>query len=353
MGYSGVIIDPKQGSDHTAAVQASGGQVIRLDDVLEADGIFDPIRFSAKTDVGVELAASMLLSVNVWGAAKADYEQPLEEALKHGVEQGATCIGEALTIAQAALAAQLPHDLVHKVLAQANASPTFAALVGTNPTSRSRAVAEVITLIMVGAPHLNVPLPGHQPDSLGQRAALALIRMMVFGSASALAGRGGGFNELDEGWAFHDGGAGEMDRLGRVPRSQQVLPCLFTQRDTDALNARLEGYISRLAIGPIADPVEARAACQLAKLDPAKHLERITTPGTIGGTSRTGETPNWKSMRALRDPDTREVLRGAIFLYKDLHERAIPVEVVLPGEFLHRASTNPADIAGRSSSAMS
>jgi len=49
---------------------------------------------------------------------------------------------------------------------------------------------------------------------------------------------------------------------------------------------------------------------------------------------------------ALRDPVTREVLRGAVFVYKDLHERAIPVEVVLPGEFLERASTNPADIAG-------
>ena len=85
----------------------------------------------------------------------------------------------------------------------------------------------------------------------------------------------------------------------------------------------------------------------LAKLDPAKYLERITSPGTIGGTSQTGETPNWKSMRALRDPVTRAVLRGAVFLYKDLHERAIPVEVVLPDEFLQRASTNPNDIASR------
>ena len=81
----------------------------------------------------------------------------------------------------------------------------------------------------------------------------------------------------------------------------------------------------------------------------ARILERLTTPGTIGGTSQTGETPNWKSMRALRDPVTRDVQRGAIFLYKDLHERAIPVEVVLPAEFLTRASTNPDDIAQRRS----
>lgn len=33
---------------------------------------------------------------------------------------------------------------------------------------------------------------------------------------------------------------------------------------------------------------------------------------------------------------------GAVLPYKDLRERAIPVEVVLPAEFLARASTNPA-----------
>lgn len=54
-------------------------------------------------------------------------------------------------------------------------------------------------------------------------------------------------------------------------------------------------------------------------------------------------------MRALRDPVTREVLRGAVFLYKDLHERAIPVEVILPTDFLERASTNPTDITARRS----
>jgi len=79
----------------------------------------------------------------------------------------------------------------------------------------------------------------------------------------------------------------------------------------------------------------------------AKYLERITTPGTVGGSSQTGETPNWKSMRALRDPVTRQVLRGAVFLYKDLHDRAIPVDVVLPTEFLARASTNPNDMSRR------
>lgn len=347
MGYSGVLIDPKQGSDHSAAVEASGGQVVRLDDVLDADGIFDPLRFSVNKDVGIELASSMLLSVNVWGGQKSDFEQPLEEALRYGVDRGATCIGQALTIADREMGDKLPVDLVRKVLATTHSSATFSALVGTNPRSTSLAVAEGITLIMVGDSHVNIPRPGDPPDSLGQRAALALIRMMVFGSAAALTSRGGGFICLDEAWTFLGAGAAEMDRLGRVARSQQVLPCLFTQRVTDAVNAGLVGYISRLAIGPITDPDEARAACALAKIDPAKYVPRVTLPGTVGGNSQTRETPNWKSMRALRDPDTRKVQRGAIFLYKDLHSRVIPTEVVLSEEFLALASTNPDDIAAR------
>jgi len=47
---------------------------VRLDDVLEADGVLDRIRFSDKTDAGVELAASMLLSINVSGEAVAVHD---------------------------------------------------------------------------------------------------------------------------------------------------------------------------------------------------------------------------------------------------------------------------------------
>jgi hypothetical protein len=147
-----------------------------------------------------------------------------------------------------------------------------------------------------------------------------------------------------------DGGAGEMDRLGRVARSLQVLPCLFTQRVTDALNARLEGYISRLAIRPITDPDEARAACHSPSSTLTSTCNGSPHPAPSAAAARPAKPRTGNPCAPpSRPPVTRQVLRGAVFLYKDLHERAIPVEVVLPEEFLQRASTNPADISARRS----
>ena len=347
-GESGVIIDPKQGSDHSAVVEVCGGQTIRLDDIRSADGIFDPIRFSTSMEVGIELASSVLLSVNPWGgeAEKARVEQPLGEALRYGVEQGATCIGEALQIADRELD-HLPENMVRRVLSEASNSATFSALCGTDPQSQALSVAEGITLIMVGDNHLNVPLAGQRPDGIGQRTALALVRMMVFGSAAALRSRGGGFVSLDEAWMFLGAGAAEVERLGRLARSQRVLPLLFTQRVTDALTAGLKGYISRLAIGPLEDEDEADAACRIAGLTPDRYLARIMQPGTLGGDSHTGEQPNWDSMHALKDPATGEVLRGSVFIYQDLDNRAVPTEIKLTDEFHRLASTNPTDIEAR------
>ncbi|WP_422759087.1 hypothetical protein [Paenarthrobacter sp. C1] len=56
-------------------------------------------------------------------------------------------------------------------------------------------------------------------------------------------------------------------------------------------------------------------------------------------------------MRALRDPRTNQVIRGAIGIYADLTGRAVPVEVVLPPTFLSMASTNPEDIRRRQEAA--
>ena len=77
----------------------------------------------------------------------------------------------------------------------------------------------------VGDAHLDLPEPGAIREATQQqRIALALVRMMVFGSAMALAGRGGGCVILDEAWVFLGAGRSEVERLGRLSRSQQVLP---------------------------------------------------------------------------------------------------------------------------------
>ncbi|MGL5827727.1 MAG: ATP-binding protein [Nocardioides sp.] len=338
-----VIFDPKASSDLSAVVALSGGQVYSLDSLLSADGVFDPIRFSRQPEVGVELAASVLLSINPWGTRKDDMEVPLQHALSHGVSKGATCIGQALRIASRDLA--LPEGLIERFESMLASSPQFRAIAGLDPHGESLSAAKGITLIKVGSANLDLPEPGAPAASIQQRIALALVRMIVFGSGTAVAGRGG-VVMLDEAWVVLGAGRAEVERLGRLGRSMGVLVSLFTQRVTDALNAGLAGYISRGLILPMEDPSEAAAACELFKLEPTpERMRRLTAKATQGGVG--GVAPNWDSMRALRDPDTGEVIRGAVAIYSDLSGRAVPVEVTLPSDFLKTASTNPEDVRVR------
>jgi len=335
------------GSDHSAAVLASGGSVASLDELAAADGIFDPMRFANRMEVGVELSASMLMSVNPWGTNRANFETPLVRALSYGAERGADCIGVALQMALADGVA--PPEMVERVFDLSGASPMFRACVGSTQGGQRLRTAEGITLIKVGDAHLDLPEPGSTMEvTQPQRVALALVRMMVYGSAMALTGRQGVLM-LDEAWVMLSAGRSEVERLGRLARSQQVFPMLWTQRITDASNAGLPGYTSRGLILPIPDGTEARTACELFKLEPTpERMGRITAKGTLGGSSEESSgTPNWSSMRALRDRATGKVLRGAVGIYVDLSGRAVPVEIKVPDSFFHRASTNPEDVRRR------
>ncbi|MEH0110590.1 ATP-binding protein [Tersicoccus sp. MR15.9] len=341
-----VIIDPKQGSDHSPTVQAPGvdGEVLSLDRLESADGAFDPIRFALTPDVGVELAVSMLAAINPWGAG--NWEVPLFLALDHGVKVGgATCIGQALTYALDH--GKATHELVDPILDLAKASPRFRACVGIDPTATALNVSDGITLIKVGDSTLDLPSPNvdQRTAPLMQRISLALVRMMVFGTAMAMTGRGGVIH-LDEAWVFLGAGKEEVDRLGRLARSQNVLPILYTQRVSDAVGAGLSGYISRGLILPIEDKTEAEAACALFKLEPtAERIERITAKATMGDGESTA--PNWNGMRALKDPFTDKVVRGSIGIHVDLAGRAVPTEIVLSPAFLKLSSTTPEDIRRR------
>jgi len=296
----------------------------------------------------VELASSMLMQVNPWGSRRDDFETPLISALSYGVANGATCTGEALR--RALDDGQAPLEMVKLVFDLTSASPMFRACVGIEPSAPALSLSEGFSLIKVGQSYLNLPEVGTSEREMTQqqRVAVALVRMMVFGSAMALTGREGVLL-LDEAWVMLTAGRSEVDRLGRLARSQQVLPILLTQKITDALNAGLAGYISRGFIMSITDRDEAVAALELFRLEPTEErLARITAPATVGavGSGVLG-SPNWGSFRALRDPQTGRNVRGAIGLYVDLSGRAVPVEAAMPSEFLAMASTNPEDIRRR------
>lgn len=344
LGIPQIFVDPKTGSDHSPTISNIGGNISSLDQLASADGIFDPIRFSSSPEVGVELAVSMLSAIDPWGGEAKKFEVELYRALSYGVKAGAECIGEALDLAQKAKWAN--EALCQPVFRLAESSPTFRACVGIYPNGEALRVADGLTYIKTGQMHLELPEPGAiDSATLTQRIGMALVRMMVFGSLMALEGRGGVIH-LDEAWVFLGAGKSEVQRLGRLARSQNVTVELYTQRISDALDAELDGYISRGTILPTADEAEARAALKLFNIEGTdERVAAITAKATIGGIDSV--TPNWASMRALRDPVTRKVLRGTIGIVSDLAGRAAPVHIRLPDMFLKLSSTTPADVAER------
>ncbi|MCZ4326744.1 ATP-binding protein [Brachybacterium paraconglomeratum] len=361
-GVPVVFIDPKphtEGEGHAPVVENMGGTVASLDDLLSADGVFDPIRFMPNPQAAVDQAVDLLMSINPWGRKKEDYEVALSAALQYGImERGARCLGQALKMAYEEGKLEGAEEVFLKCEELKNSSTLFGAMYGRDPQGDALRVSDGITLIEVGGAHLPIPEAGSTATNLAQRAAMALVRMMVFGSAMALTGREG-VVLLDEAWVFINAGRAEMERLGRLARSQRVLPVLMTQRVTDATNAKLQGYISRGIILHIFDEDEARAACELFKVEATRErLDRIMAADKIGDDSdlNGAEGLNPKSLKALTyevpDPDfpgewKRIVARGSVGYYHDLRGRFIPVEITLPEDFLVLASTNLTDIRRR------
>ena len=352
-GVPQIITDWKPGSDHSDTVRAAGGQCLKLSDLTSGDGVFDPLRFSHDVKAGLEYASSMLLEVSPWPEGSKKYESQLMVALDYGVKNGATCIGQALKIALDAKKAS--EDMVKPILDYAETSINFRACVGMDPQAEGLAVADGITYIFVGDSSLELPPMGKPATTMNQRIAAQLVRMAVFGSVMALAYRDG-VCHFDEAWVLTNNSPEELDRIGRLVRQLRVLPILYTQRVSDAVNAGLTGFISRGLIMHIADREEALAACALFKLEPTEErLERITARSSLGKGTDAGEDSaglNWNSLKALvmksdDEGGPRIVKRGAVGIHIDLEGRAVPVVIDLPPDFLEMASTNPVDIARR------
>lgn len=340
-----IIFDPSPTSDLSQAVERSGGVTVHLDQLLSADGIFDPLRYAPTPELGVEMACSMLMSINPWGSLQSDFEVDLQYALGVGVAVGASCVMQALRLARdAGAATSALVDPVERLVAH---SPMARAVIGSDPSTVPLRTASGLTYIRVGNAPLNLPVPGSQATDLPGKVAMAVVRAVAFGSVMALTGREGVFF-MDEGWVFTQNGAAEMDRIGRLARKQGVFPVILSQRITDAVTAGLSGYISRGLILALEDADEARAACELFRLEPTpERLKRIRGKRFIDGGEGDGTAFDWNSLMALVDRVTRKVTRGSIGIYCDVAGRAAPVEITIPAELLAKASTNRLDMAKR------
>ncbi|WP_263310058.1 ATP-binding protein [Brachybacterium atlanticum] len=349
-----IVIDPKKDSDFSESF-GEHGTTFSLDSFAGdsaglggagGTGVFDPLRFSKTPGDGINTAVSMLHAVNLWPHSVQNFEADLQEALKYGVACGAKAIGTALETAL--VDGKATAELVDPILRQSRNDPLFGAMVGLSDDGHVLSAAEGITYIKVGNANLELPPMGVDQTTLGltQRVSSALIRMMVFGSAEALRGRRGVLM-LDEAWVFLGAGAEEMERLGRLARSLEVFPILFTQRISDLIEANLTNHIARGIILHTKDPKEAEAAFRLFGVEPTPERLRFTTaPERIGkGGANFGSR---KPLFEYDDKDNRvRLIRGAIGLYCDLDDRAVDVEIKIPADFLAKSSTNALDRARR------
>lgn len=344
LGRPTVIIDPKTDSDLAPTVELSGGHVYSLDDFVNADGPLDPLRVTQNLDTGVQMASSMLSTVNPWGAlaTRMQYETDVANAIRYGVDRGARATGQALNIALAD--GVIAREIVEPIFKMAGSYPMFRATFGINPDTPALSVADGITLFKVGKANFKRPSLSDKRNMAEAeplvRTSVNVIRMMVTGSMMALTGRGGVLN-IDEEWIVEAAAPDALEEIGRLARSQNVLPILYTQTPSGPLGLGLKGYMSRGLIGHISDEEEAGAGLDMFKALSSPLLERVTADAFESGAA------NFHSLKAIRDPETNGVLRGAVFYHSDLRKRLAPVEVVIPAEFFRLASTTPEEVARR------
>nr|WP_255719181.1 ATP-binding protein [Brachybacterium sp. ACRRE] len=349
-----IAITPKKGEDFT---QAFGEDCtsFSLDSFAGSSGgiggaggtgVFDPLRFSKTPADGINTAVSMLHAVNVWPESTQNLEADLQAALKFGVAHGAKAIGTALKVAKEHGRASA--ELADPIIRQSENDPMFGAIVGLSDEGAVLSASEGITYIKVGNADLELPPMGVDQRSLSltQRVSAALIRMMVYGSAEALRGRRGVL-ELDEAWVFLGAGAEEVERLGRLARSLEVFPILFTQRISDLIEANLTNHIARGIILHTKDKKEAEAAFKLFGVQATEERVAYTmAPERIGQGGA-----NFNSRKPLFTYDEKGnrtgLIRGAIGLYCDMDDRAVDIEVTIPQNFLDKSSTNALDRAKR------
>jgi hypothetical protein len=358
-----VLIDYKQDSDFSEGVLSQGGQVKSLDDISSSDGVLDPIKCIRDKGIASEFAAQMLMSL--WSLTDDNKASDtimksinISGALKYGVEHGATCTGQALIMALQASQLDnvdftVDNDFITEILTLRNNNKKFRLICGTDANSKPLSISDGMTLLKSGKTTINTLPDGSL--NLSQRVDQWVMRMSVFGVFNALIGRDG-VVFLDEAWMFLKGKdtAQMIDEIARLARSQRVFFVMASQKMQEFVDANLMGAVSKGIILPLDNvpkykgehklPGEADLALSLFEYETKdKVLPRITA----GQTREGSKEPNPRSLYALRDPNTREVLRGSVPLYFDASGGVVPCEVVLPPNYLKLISTSSLDVDAR------
>ena len=350
MGIPQLIVNPKPGDSLRDALEPAGARVGTLDSFLTSDGILDPIRLFDDPQMGVSKAVSMIATVNPFGATASQYMTAIAYGIDWGVKNGARATGQALQMAVEN--GIIPREYAAPVMQYAQVYPMFRATFGMNPDAEVLKLSSGMTLVEVGQSSFELPSPSwtrdiseHQDPTV--RNSMNIIRMLIWGGMNALRHRGGAAIHFDESWVMEMGAAGDLDQVGRLARSWDVLPILYTQKPSLQRRIGLKGYLSRALIGHLKDDAEVDAVLDMFnQRENTEMRRRLQQPRFLSG----GSGVNWDSLQHLTEPGPdgkTQVVRGSVFYHVDMKNRIAPVEVTLAEEFLRLSSTNPDDVRRR------
>lgn len=326
-GQQTIFINPKGFDSIEPFAKLVGGEVVKMTNVDGQDGFFDPFRFCAKPTDAAKVATDFILDVlGTRGVAQGltqTQELRLGAGLQRGAEAGARCVGEALRYVE-------DRAVVDIINEQAKADPTFRLGIAPVPRDTYRG-HHGLTLIEFDR-QLDFPESSTQPSeySRAQRIAIAAIRLVTRCCMEMLASSKGGVLVLDEAWVFLSSSEGlaTVQRLGRLGRSQNILPIFCTQRVDDLLKegVDMESHITRVFVLSLKEERDARGALKLCGLEASRsRLQWLLNAGPRRGSD---------SMPA----------RPAYALHKDLQGRHAAVLIGPVPEAARIAfSTNPLD----------
>lgn len=352
--YPQIVLDFKRKSDLTPLFnRIPGSQTFNLSELGSADGAFDSMLYSESPRDGISMAVDNIRYVDPYSnpAKSSAMEPDLFAALDFAVTQMAdreNRVGTLGALRYAHEHGQLADEHM-AAIEKISTMPGFTALCGTGESGSLLSKEGVTTLIKIGDGGMKLPSVGSPPTTMVERINVTLVKNVAFAATAALADHKGVLR-VDEAWVLTSHVPDDLKELGRVARSQNIDITLYTQEISDALNAGLGNYLTRGMILHIPDASEATAACQLFGLDPTEErIDRITNPGgdasSLDGAGNAGM--NYNSLKAIKDPETGAVTRGAVGIDIDVRGRAVPVEIRIPEPLLPIISTNIDDVDAR------
>ncbi|HLH99331.1 MAG TPA: ATP-binding protein [Acidimicrobiales bacterium] len=266
------LVNPKGSDSLRSFADACGGETINLSDLSMEPGAFDPFRFAQGRDV-VEIALDHITtSLNERGSALTR-EQTI--ALAEALERGVRRYPQVGCVAQAVWEGIDPEyrSLARQVLAWARTNSAFALGIGWRQRE-PLAFGNRLTLIEFDQELALPDSTNPNERSMIENSTVAAMRLITRGCIEVLKRAGGGVLAVDEAWAFLSSpdAVKVINGLGRKGRSMGVFLVLMTQRIADVMTAELEGVISRVAIGQLADAKEIAAGLRLARMDVTDQL---------------------------------------------------------------------------------